>query len=63
MVDFKWKFRAILIFIPRVQLSEEENTHIFEECLHARFRDLVYVQIRHSFGEVVDVVMIEEGNF
>lgn len=61
MVDFKKKFTTFLTFIPRVQLSKEEKTQIFEERIHPRYKDLG--QMRLSFIEMVDIAMIVERNY
>lgn len=45
-------------FIPRVQVLEEEKTLMFKEWLYPRYINLVSTQIRRTFIEVVDVVMI-----
>lgn len=43
MVAFEWRFSTLSIFIHRVELLEEEMTHMFEEKIHPRYRDLVLV--------------------
>lgn len=53
VVDFERKFTSLSTFIPRVHISKEEETRVFEERLLLRYRDLVVVQMRHFFKEVV----------
>lgn len=60
VVEFEWKLTALLTFIPRVQLLEEEKTRMFEEQLYPRYKDFMSVEMRHTFREVIDVDSIAE---
>lgn len=41
----------------------KEKCRIFEKGLIPKYHDLVSVQMRHTFKEVIDVTMIVEKNF
>lgn len=63
VVYFERRFSTLSSFVLRTQLCKEEKSWIFKERLSPRYRDLVSIQIRHIFKEVVDAAIIVERNF
>lgn len=48
VTKFEWKFTALTAFVPKMQLPNEEKARMFKEIIHPRYKDMLFVQIRHT---------------
>lgn len=63
MAEYDWSFITLATFVPRMQLTDEEQDQMFKEYLSQWYINLVSVQIKSTFRQIIDVALIAERNW